>query len=295
MSEHSPLLHRLYRSYLRGPDHPAKLRILRQLDRILFPDQGIPFEIDGGIRMYLHPRGAWEHHLLKGGQYQPNLHRFMQLNVKAGETVAIGGISFGQEVILASKVVGASGRVIAVEAHPAALVRTRQNIGLNDLPNNISLVGAALGEQSTIAPISAIVKDHVGEGSLIKPSEDCPYYVLVDTLPAILQRLGIDKLDVLFLDVAGFDLPVLRALQTTFLPKLMTVTVHPWIVARLGINLEHYHQELRRIGYSCFALDGHRAESISDLRECQLVGVRNGAPQPVWLEPDPTIPGGVWM
>jgi FkbM family methyltransferase len=295
MSKHSPLVHRLYRSYLRGAEHPAKLRILRQLTRILFPDQGIPFEIDDGIWMYLHPRWIWEYHLLKGGRYQPNLCRFMQLNVKTGETVAIAGASFGQQVILASRAVGASGHVIAVDPHPAALVRARQNIALNDPPNNIWLVGAALGERSAIAPISAILKDHVGEGSLIKPPDDFPYYVLVDTLPAILRRLGIDKLDVLCLDVIGCELPVLGGLQPPFLPKLITVAVHPWVVTKLEISLEHYQQELRQMGYSSFALDGHPAQSISNLRECQLVGVRNGTPRPVWLDPDPAIPGGVWM
>src|SRR5262249_42632626 len=129
------VLHQVYLSYLRGPDHPMKGRVLNLLERTIIPEEGIPCETDGGVWMYLHPRKCWERHLLSGGRYHPGLVHFMRMNIRAGETVAIAGISFGQQVIVASRAVGARGRVITIDPHPAALMQARNNIALNELPN----------------------------------------------------------------------------------------------------------------------------------------------------------------
>jgi FkbM family methyltransferase len=288
------LMHGLYRGYLRGPSHPAKGRVLHLIERLL-PERGIACATDGDVWMYLHPQRQWERHLLKGGKYHPGLCRFMRLNLHAGDTVAIAGISFGQQVIVASRAVGESGWVVGVDPHPIALAKARENIALNTLPQNIRLVAAALGEQRTVLPISGVIANHVGEGSLIKPTDSLAYWVTVDTLPTLLQRLGIGKLDALFLDVIGFELPVLNGLSAPYLPRLMTAVVHPWVAQQTGLGLHDYQNKFAELGYSSWTLDGQPPNSMEDLRECQLIGVRTGSPAPAWLECDSEIPGGVWM
>ena len=288
------LMHRLYRSYLRGPSHPAKGHVLHLIEQLL-PERGIVCATDGDVWMYLHPRRQWERHLLKGGKYHPGLCHFMRLNLHAGDTVAIAGISFGQQVIVASRAVGESGWVVGVDPHPIALAQTRENIALNTLPLNIRLVAAALGEQRAVLPISGVIAAHVGEGSLIKPTDSLPYWVTVDTLPTLLRSLGIEKLDALFLDVIGFELPVLNGLSAPYLPRLMTAVVHPWVAQQTGLSLHNYQNKFAELGYSSWTLDGQSPNSMQDLRECQLIGVRNGSPAPAWLGCDPEIPGGVWM
>src|SRR6516162_10031609 len=96
MSNDLRFIHRLYRAYLRGPSHPGKLRILRWMERRLFPDRGLPFDVDGGIRQYINPDNEFEYLLLKGGQYQVSLNQFMRQNLNQGNSVGIAGISFGQ-------------------------------------------------------------------------------------------------------------------------------------------------------------------------------------------------------
>jgi FkbM family methyltransferase len=289
------ILRQVYRSYLRGPNHPMKGRVLGLLERTIVPDEGIPSETDGGVRMYLHPRRYWERHLLSGGQYHSGLTHFIRMNIRAGETVAFAGISFGQQVIVASRVAGAHGRVVGIDPHPAALMQARNNIALNELPNNVFLVCAALSDHSAILPMSATVLDHVGEGSFIKPAGSFPYYVPVDTLPAVLGKLNIDALDMLFLDVIGFELPILAALEAPYLPRLITVAVHSWVCRQMNLTLLDYQNRLVELGYECSTLEGTPTNDVCDLRECQLVALKNGAATPAWLSHDPSIPTGVWM
>jgi FkbM family methyltransferase len=293
MRSGSTLMNRLYRGYACGPDHPMKLRLVRWLERRIFPSEGIAFDVDGGIKMYLHPNHFWEYHLLKHGRYQPGLNAFMQKNLVPGDKIVIAGISFGQQLILASRCVGVDGRVIGVDPHPAALVRTMRNLSINNLGDNVLLVSAALGERPSIFPLRASLGYFVGWGSFLENSTNQnSFYVQVESLPTILQRLNVKKPDMFLLDVIGYELPVLAGLTQPYLPRLMTVVVHPSVMEKTKTTFGDYKAKLTQLGYSCWTLEGQPAESADDLRGCQLVAVQDGVPAPKWIEKDPQIPSG---
>ena len=111
------------------------------LNARVFPDHGLPFEVAGGICHYLHPGNQFEYLLLRGENYQASLKLFHALqNLNQGDIVAVAGISFGQQVILASQAVGATGCVVAIDPSPNALLRTRMNLTLNSPTANVRLV-----------------------------------------------------------------------------------------------------------------------------------------------------------
>src|SRR5262245_65746531 len=112
-----------YDWYIRAADHPMKGRIISCIEKLIFPDNGLPCLTDGDIWMRLHPKEYWEAHMLKGGHYHSAIRRFMENNLKQRDIVVIAGVSFGQQVILASRIVGERGRVVAVDPHPAALIQ----------------------------------------------------------------------------------------------------------------------------------------------------------------------------
>jgi FkbM family methyltransferase len=294
MSRLRTLIQHLYRSYLCGPPHPCKLRITRWIERRLFPEQGIPFEVEGGIRLYLHPRFRAEDQLLRRRKYQPSLCQFMRQNLNAGDIVAIAGVSFGHQVIIASQSVGASGSVIAIDPSPAALVRAHANLVLNSIDANVKLVSAALGDRSAAIPLGASPENDVQAGSFIKHPGSLPFTVLVESLPSLFQRLGVARMDTLILDVIGFELRVLRGLAAPLLPKLMTVSIHPWVLENTKATLADHTAILESLGYCCWTLDGLPADSVQTLRGCQLVAVREDSHVPRWLEKYPTMPLAVF-
>jgi FkbM family methyltransferase len=294
MSRLRTLIQHLYRSYLCGPSHPCKLRIARWIERRLFPDQGLPFQVEDGIHLYLHPRYEVEYKLLHRRQYQASLCRFMRQNLSSGDIVAIAGVSFGHQTIIASKAVGTSGSVIAIDPSPGALIRTHSNLLLNSVGGNVKLVSAALGDQPAAVPMRPTLENDVQGGSLIKQAGSVPFTVLVENLPSLFLRLGVLRVDTLILDVIGFEIPVLRGLRAPLLPKLMTLCIHPWVLQNTRTTLADHKTLLESLDYGCWTLDGTPAESAQTLRGSQLVAVHKNAPVPRWLEKDPTVPLGVF-
>lgn len=280
----------VYRTYLRAPTHPCKLRFLRILEKYIFPEQGLPFDVDGGIRLYAHPKFSAEYNLIKGNGYQKSLNSFVDQNIRPGDTVVIGGVSFGQQAILASRAVGQGGHVVAVDPAPHALLRAQSNLGLNKWTGNVHLVSAALGASRSIAAINPL--EDVQHASLVKPSGSVPIYVLIETVPHILEGLNLTQLDILLLDVIGYEIPVLMGISEPYLPRLITVAIHPWPLEKTGTSLKDYTELLERMGYDCYTLEGCTAESVDSLRGCQLIAVKKGSPLPHWLEKDPAIPFG---
>src|SRR5262249_45910534 len=242
-------LHQLYLNYLRGPDHPMKGRIIRYIERAIFPQKGVPIGTDDGVKMWLHPRANGERHILHAGIYQPNCLRFTRANLRYGDVAAIAGVSIGHQLIAAGQTVGTEGIAIGVDPHPAALMRTRENIALNRL-GNVRLVSAALGEKEEILPIVGDMPDVRG-ASFIHQLDEAPFYVSVTTLPALLQKLDIANLNALFLDVIGYEPQILRAISvSSYRPRLITVAVHPFVCKRSDVTFADFRCLLTGMGYA---------------------------------------------
>jgi FkbM family methyltransferase len=196
----------------------------------------------------------------------------MERNLCPGDTIVIAGVGYGHQLILASRGVGTAGRVIGIEAQPPKLSVIRRNILANGCPNNIMLVCAALGDGSAIAPLQADTE--ISGGSLLGAPGRIPYHVCIESLPALLQRLTVERLDVLFLDVVGSELPVLTALAAPYLPRLISVSIHGW-----STSFAQYRASLEHLGYSVCTIDGRYPKSIDELPSLQIVGSIGGIPR----------------
>jgi hypothetical protein len=72
---------------LRAPDHPAKGRLVRQVERLLFPERGLPCQTADGMMLHLHPRDANAALMLQGRPYQRGLRLFIEANLSPGTVV----------------------------------------------------------------------------------------------------------------------------------------------------------------------------------------------------------------
>ena len=87
-----------------------------------------------------------------------------------GETVVDVGAGVGTEALTFSRLVGSTGRVIALEAHPDAYVVLRQIIELNGL-TNVTAVQVALADQPGTISIST-VSDNIDSHSVVNRADD---------------------------------------------------------------------------------------------------------------------------
>lgn len=120
---------------------------------------------------------------------------------KPGDVVVELGAEFGTETLFLSRSVGASGRVISVEAHPRTCAGLEKMVDLNKL-TNVSVVHAAVGATSGTTTISdgPALSNVVGSGHIEVPAL---------TLPDLLKAFHIEKVDFLKVNIEGAELPLL--------------------------------------------------------------------------------------
>src|SRR5688572_19963716 len=95
------------------------------------------------IQLYIHLFGVWE----------PDLAAFMRSRLRAGDAVADVGANVGFDTMLASRAVGDTGRVVAIEAAPPVFNRLRVTLQINGSPTNVRAINKAAGgpERGTLS------------------------------------------------------------------------------------------------------------------------------------------------
>jgi len=134
------------------------------------------------------------------------------LKIDGGGVFVDVGAHVGRYTIPLAKAVGDGGLVIAVEPHPENYEILVRNIELNGLKNVVAVNKAAYSRVCKLKLYTAlrhgqhsVVKDH-GLG-----------YVIVDAEPVddILNRLGVEKVSCVKIDVEGAELEVLKGMRRT--------------------------------------------------------------------------------
>lgn len=271
----------LYRKYLQLPDHPGKLPFSRWVGAKIFPKEGAVFTVDKDIRMYLHPMDWLEFSILNTGKYEPKTLDFLEKNILPGEYMLLAGTNFGLHVIHASRCTGKEGCVIGVEPQPRSLYRTYKNIKLNNLPQNIILVSGALGKKSSLVPVDDAPLENSALATLNHTTNELPFYVQVETVPVLLNKLNVKKIDVLLLDVEGYEMNILEGMSKHNLPRLMIIEVNSGLLDKE--NQRKIYDILNFLGYSCYTLHGETVKLDADLPEHNTIAVLTGSNLPHFI------------
>lgn len=152
--------------------------------------------------------GAYK--LLKPFKTEPCIRRFC----RPGATVVDVGANIGEWALQMADAVGADGRVLAVEPIP----RMADAVAKSALANNmtqVSVVAVALSDAAGQAEFS-VECGNTG-GSRLGRAEGAvdTISVPVQTLDALLEGRGIERVDFIKVDVEGFELEVLRGARAT--------------------------------------------------------------------------------
>ena len=130
------------------------------------------------------------------------------------------GANVGWHALLMSRLVGPSGRVLAVEANPSVRVRLSEHLRANHL-SNVTIVPSALGDQPGKLRFLAPPVDSfgAGDGHVAGEKDKDSQHVVeteVTTLDVLAEREGLQQLDFVKIDVEGFEWPVLQGAAATF-------------------------------------------------------------------------------
>lgn len=170
----------------------------------------------------------------------------LQQVLRPGDCFADIGANLGMLSLLAHRIVGERGQVIACEPNPRLRQRLESVVRDNGL-SRLELVGKALGSEPGVAQLREFA-GHTGWGSLTANGPDGSAATATWEVPVVrgddlFAAAAAARPMVIKIDVEGFEVPVLRGLQRT-------LEHHPIVF----VEIADAHQ--RRAGFSAAELRG---------------------------------------
>ena len=153
------------------------------------------------------------------GCYEPlNTYRFKKL-LRPGMVVVDVGANIGYFTLLAASLVGPSGQVLAVEPWPANFAVLDRCITRNSLAQVRALEFGLAGEAGVgrIGQADQTVFNN-RTASMVGPGQ---MPVEVRTLDDCIAEWGLERIDLLKMDVYGYELQILRGAQRSFRARVI--------------------------------------------------------------------------
>lgn len=157
-------------------------------------------------------------HLYLFGLWEPQISDWMASRVKPGDVFVDVGANIGYYTLLASTLVGSTGRVIAVEASPSICQRLRRNVEING-GANVSIHNVAASDRQGSVKL---FKGPPGNPAETTTAESAGFEleceVPAERLDALLAPADFRRARILKLDIEGAEYGALRGL-TGLLPS----------------------------------------------------------------------------
>jgi FkbM family methyltransferase len=211
---------------------------------------------------------------LAGHPYEERQWKMVRRILRPGGVLIDVGANQGFYSILASRVVGRSGRVIAFEPAISERRKLRRNLALNRC-RNVVVEALAVGSEEGTADFHLCLGHQGSWSSLKKPAPDATeksqrVHVQVTTLDAYASRVALEGVDIVKIDVEGGELNVLRGatnlidrFQPVLLCELEDRRTRQW-----GYAASEILDFIRARGYEWYRLDvdGYPRVGQTDLR-----------------------------
>ena len=237
------------RSILRRSARAAPLRALRNLSRwqnpVLLDEATV--DVRGLGRFRARERSDDLYHLLPSRE--PAIFAAIRRHLGPGDCFIDAGANIGIYSVLAGRMVGKDGQVLAVEMMPDTAAALREHLRINDI-RHARVVEHALGERSGETVTASYVPGHFGRASIMPSSHAALRTVEVETrtldeLTAELPRIALIKMD-----LEGAELAALKGARQTLAKTQVLIFEQNRGIDRTTEFLEHF-------GFAVSDLDGN--------------------------------------
>jgi len=206
-----------------------------------------------GIKLWVDPASNFGKRILREGNYEADLTTAFGQLLEPGQTFVDVGANEGWFSMLAAKLVGSSGRVLACEPQERLWPVITRNIYLNGFAS-VQLLPFAVAEQPGEATINLYPSLNTGSSNISDTRRRWETYQQIKLLPLteILGSLRGGNIDLMKVDVEGFEHKVLLSagehLGSTI--KRLVVELHPEQLEALGSSEALVVALLESRGYS---------------------------------------------
>lgn len=292
-----PISMRLWAAYARTVEHSGSDRIpggsflLRCLDRLSRMTGGVDDVLVGynGFRIAARPFDVQFFQALQELAGGSRIHRVMQALLRPGDWFIDIGANHGSYSLLASALVGSSGRITSVEANPEIAACLKKSMQLN-CEGNSSVIECALGDRSgTIVfhfnPIGSgsgsLQASQVERGALATEVRLARFDEVVDWQGSNAERILVKC------DVEGAEHAVFRGAESFLRDRRPTLIFecNPAGAAAAGSSLREILHFLSDVGYTqfCDSRDFPRRtprEELDVMRMGDFVALGRGCEHP---------------
>ena len=186
---------------------------------------------------------------------------------RPGMTFIDIGANIGYYSALASRRIGPSGQIVALEPDPESFRYLKQNIVANLAPTVFCIQKAAAAESGTLRLY--VNRENRGDNRLY-PNDLCDssYQVEVSTVDAMLEDCGVERVDLVKMDVQGFEGHVLSGMKQTIQRSnslILLTEFWPFGLRSAGTSPEDLLVELEQPGLRLYELtDKGRLASLTN-------------------------------
>ncbi len=192
------------------------------------------------------------------GVWEPNTSQWIANQLRPGDTFIDVGAHIGYYSLLASKCVGSTGRVIAIEASPQNYTALKANLERNNV-TNVRAVNAAVSDRAGTLTLYHDPNRNAGLTTTIpQPGFEAECQVSANTLSALLKSGELESARLIKIDVEGAEAAVLSDLVSTLDRLSPTCEVVAEIApdrAADGKDLDAALMSLQRAGFRTYAIE----------------------------------------
>jgi FkbM family methyltransferase len=196
-----------------------------------------------GFEMMLDPHELVDSALI----FTPQLYDHAEIHclereLSSGDVFVDIGANIGFYSLVASRIVGPSGRVCAIEAEPDTYEALMRNIVMNHCAH-VTAVNLGVSDKEAVLTMRVATNDGLhrnrGGNTFIAGGDGVSKEIRCMPLKSILERQQIHRIDGMKLDTEGFEYRILTAFlagnpDDRLLPRVVIVEQHPEIALREG-------------------------------------------------------------
>ncbi len=205
-------------------------------------------------RFFVDPVSNFGNTLVSGVSYEPGMLTTLKSILREGDTFVDVGANEGYFSIVASKLVGPTGRVISIEPQSRLQAVLFRNLAENSA-DNVRIVQSAIADVTGTATLSLAPDMNTGSSGIFRttkyrnPTESVP----VTTLRAMVDLLGLKTVRLMKMDIEGFEYEAILGSRSLFNQSVIeniALELHPQILERRKKSISDILDFLVSAGYT---------------------------------------------
>lgn len=119
-----------------------------------------------GARLHCSTRDLIQRTILSFGVWEPDVSAVIERSLAQGDVFVDIGANIGYDALLASRLVGHAGKVVAIEALPQTFAHLQRNLALNDA-RNVRALDVAVADRESIVDLHEVSPHNIGAATTV--------------------------------------------------------------------------------------------------------------------------------